>query len=739
MTTKPFDFDEMFRIQKEAERNLKTQSAGKKKKTRHRLRSVNHLSDQRSGLLSNPLTLIAEDLLKLYEFLRDSIQQLEAKLFPRNNHIYLNHINSEVIGKLTFADKEDYHTPIHHMHIEMWAKTKFRQWRKLSECHSDMDGKFSLPFDMSVIHRHRMAKKIRIEFYHTEAHLYDEHDFENTEDVRAQRINRIFKTITLKKGDLNGMSYDMGTLPLFYWEYRKDTPLPRVVIKDHDKDAPQKYPEGRTDTIAEQFIPIELTTRKHERLLKRHKDLTYEEIQQAYPENLTVAMEKLKPGITRSDQWFAERMVNGMYASTLDKDPENPDLYWLYYHWSSYAHTDDYAFNDISMKFRINDEGYFLPVSITLKGPTKPEGSPHDRVTLTPEDGEQWNAAKRVARVSGGILTEVDKHFTETHLNTEQYAIAAYRNIRKNPISEILFPHVRSVVLINHTADQILVNEDGYICRSTALKIDGLTKRVEDVFGTLDWKNWSPMKPLSDKHTYAKAANLYYQVVTDFIDVFVDKNRDEIVENWVEIFCFSRDLVRHSVNPFLCSHLQKALSANPKKGDTATLKDWYTDENRMDLELERAAHSEEHKAVSHVTLRNSLAECSEEEVNEELAHMKKACAYVIFQATFGHFWANSKQYDDIGEFRYSSLGIRLGQDPNGVLGPESDDSIMPSRLIATQMMWWSNMLSKTGYGYIMKDEQGDISPIFKRKLKAQEKAFAELGVDIYSIQSETNI
>jgi hypothetical protein len=185
--------------------------------------------------------------------------------------------------------------------------------------------------------------------------------------------------------------------------------------------------------------------------------------------------------------------------------------------------------------------------------------------------------------------------------------------------------------------------------------------------------------------------------------------------------------------------LQKALSANPKKGEKGTMQDWYTDENRMDLQLERAEYSDENKAVSHVTLKKELDKSDAAEVEAELAQMKKACAYIIFQATFGHFWANSKQYDDIGEFRYSSLGIRLGQDPDGVLGPESDDSIMPTRLISTQMMWWSNMLSKTGYGYIMKDEQGDISPILKRKLKAQEKAFAELGVDIYNIQSETNI
>jgi len=732
-----FNFDEMFRIQAECEEKLR--GSHPKKTTRHKLKSVHHLSDKGSKLTSNPIVLAAEYALDLYEKLRNTIQELHAKIYPRHTHIVRDRLNSSVIGRLTFADKNDYHTPIHHMHLELWAKTRLGQWVKLSEGESGKDGHFELHFDMNVVHRNRIAKNIRLEIYHTTSHEFDEHSVEDKAIYRAKRILSLFKVIKIKKGDLTGMSYNLRTIPLYYWEYRKDTPLPRVVIKDHDKDAPQKYPKERTDTIAEQFIPIELTTQRHLLKIKEGRNMTIEEIQADYPENLTVAMEKVKPGITRSDEWFADRMVNGMYASTLDKDPENPDLYWLYYHWSSYEHTSDYAFNDISMKFSINDQGYFMPESITLKGPTKPNDSPNSKITLTPKDGPKWQAAKRVARVSGGILTEIDKHFTETHANTEQYAIAAYRNIRKNPIGAILFPHLRNVVLINHTADQILIPKGGYIDRATALKPSAVYKRVKDVLGTLDWKNWQPLKPLSPKHRYAYAANLFYEVVTEFIEEFFEAHEKEIIEEWHEIYTFSQDIVEHSVEPFLCRHLQKALDANPQEGKTNKPKDWFTTENRMDLELERPFVSDEFKAVSHITTVNHLDPSDPEQYNPELESLKKACAYIIFNATFGHYWANSKQYDDIGEIKYCSLGIRLGSEPDGILGPESDESISPDLTISTQMMWWSNMLSKTGYGYIMKNEQGDISPIFIQKLKEKEEAFAKLGVDIYDIQSETNI
>lgn len=737
MSNQPFDFDEMFRIQAECEDKLKGKHP--KRTTRHRLKSVHHLNDHGSQLISNPIALIAEFMLKVYENLRDGFSDIIAKVFPRYTHIIRNKINSSVIGRLTFSDRKDYHTPIHHMHVELWAKTRLWQWVKLSETDSNTEGEFELPFDMGVIHRNRISKKIRLEIYHTSAHRFDEHPIENTSVYRAERINSLFKVIKINKGELTGMSYNMGIIPLFYWEYRHDTHLPRVVIKDHDLDAPQKYPQARVDTITEQFVPIELITKKHLLRIDEGRKLTIEDIQKDYPENLTVAMEKIKPGITRSDQWFGDRMINGMYASTLDKDPENPNLYWLYYHWSSYDHNPNYAFNDISMKFSINEDGYFLPESITLKGPISPSGTANSKITLTPKDGQKWESAKRVARVSGGILTEIDKHFTETHLNTEQYAIAAYRNIRRNPVGSILFPHLRNVVLINHTADKILIKKDGYINRATALTPEGIEKRVTDVLGTLDWKNWKPMKPLSSKHRYAHAANLYYDVITNYIDEFFSVHESDIIEEWHEIYSFSQDVVEQAVQPFLCKHLQKALETNPNKGEANQPKDWFTRDNRMDLSIKRPKVSDEFKAVSHITTKKELNKNEPETCKPELEALKEACAYIVFNATFGHYWANSKQYDDIGEIRYCSLGIRLGIEPDGVLGPENDDNISPDLKISTQMMWWSNMLSKTAYGFIMSNEQGDINPLLIHKLKEKEEAFAALGVDIYSIQSETNI
>ena len=109
------------------------------------------------------------------------------------------------------------------------------------------------------------------------------------------------------------------------------------------------------------------------------------------------------------------------------------------------------------------------------------------------------------------------------------------------------------------------------------------------------------------------------------------------------------------------------------------------------------------------------------------------------QATFMHTWINEHQYDDLGEVLYSCGGLRFGNHESGVLGPEDDLNIAPSLKIATQQLWFANFLSRTEYGFITKNEDGDVNPLFTELLEKQREAFAKIGVDIDDIESRTNI
>ncbi len=745
-------YDQIARLYPEAHEATKAlqNKNAKRSRFRHRLKSVNHLHHQGSNIVASPLARVAEGLLEIFLDAKKVVRSIGKKLFPRREILRGTINDSSIVGRLTFAEREDQRVPIHHMRIEFWSRTWIGHWRLLSATFTNSEGYFELPFDMLAAHAYD-TKKLWLEFHHTGQYTFD--------GLIATPVYERYHRIGIRKGDLTGMAYDMGLMSLPYWEYRKDTAIPRVQMADHDNDPSESYAPGRVGAIEKQFIPIELITRRHLLAIKTGNDLTIDEIQKDYPENLTVCMENEIPGITRTDEWFGIRFMNGMFASTFDKDPSDPSLYWVYYHWNSYSlDTSVYAMPDVSLKFKMQDNGYVLPVEITLKGKLRPGGSDSEKAVLTPKDGDRWEAAKRVARVSGAIATEIDRHFAETHTNTEQFAIAARRNICKNPIGAILFPHLKEVSLINHTADQILINDKGYIAHATALSAKGLVDRVHDVMGTLDWKGWTPMEPLSEKHTYARAANLFYSVVTQFVEEFVDLHLDGIINEWHEVFNFSGDLVKHSVRVFLCDYLKGKLKPDgeglvPENPHT----EWFNRSNRMNMEVSRCpftkAEALDRKWIDHIRdeedqwspseFRRAMSAVTENEEydpdSDDLVNLKACCSYAIFQATFGHFWSNSKQYDDIGEIKYSSLGIRLGTEEHGILGPEDDPAISPDLTISTQMMWWSNMLSRTGYGFITKNEEKDISPRFIELLEEQREAFAKVDIDIDNIQSRTNI
>ncbi|NBB77543.1 MAG: hypothetical protein GVY02_09205 [Bacteroidetes bacterium] len=614
--------------------------------------------------------------------------------------------------------------------MELWARTIWGGYRKLSEGKSDRNGWFTLPYDLHYVHRFYIAKIWAAAYQtgHEHFHKDGSHHPEFTE----------FKRVKIIKGDLVGINYSCGQVQLSYWEYRKDTPLPRVVIKDHDKDAPDDYSPGYNEALEKQFVPIELTKLKHIEMIRLNQGLTYEQIVEDYPENLTVCMEKKVPGITRGDDWFGRRMMNGMYACDFDRDPKNPELYWVHHHWGSYEKTyHHYAMPNVDMWFRLKEDGLPMPVKITLTGPlTAQEKDLKQKRTFTPEDGEKWQAAKRICRVSAGLYAELAHHFAGTHVNTEQYAIACFRNLRLNPVSGLLKSFLRSVVLVNHTADRILIGK-GYITSACALTPKGIDQVVYNVMGTLDWKGYRPMQPISEAHTYAKAGNLYWDVVYNFVSDYIDHphHRQRILNHWFEIYCFSEDLVNHSVPAFLCHYLQNALLDSNGKMKRDGSVDWYQQQHRMDLNDERTVVDGIPRAVSRITEKTDGHMVTEEDLNQ----LKQACTYMIYQATFGHTWSNSKQYDDIGEVLYCSLGVRFGNGPDGVMGPESDHSIAPDLTRSTQMMWWSNMLSRTGYGFIMADEDEDVPPQLRENLEKHRQAFADLDLDIDIIQSRTNI
>ena len=703
-----------------------------------KLQKLHHLKPGHSRMVRNPFGIVALRLYSVWKVLRDATLNFIQQIYHKDeSKIYGTEVHGHVIGQLAFSTSEVERYYLHHIDVEIWGRTWLGRYRCLGRDTTDNQGQFKIPYDLYAIKGLFLRNKLRLEFLHSEGYQY--------ENDKAAPVFQTLDTFTFHHSDLVGMTYNFGTIFLNYWEYKDDTDLPRVYIKNAE-EAPQHYEKGRIDAISEQFIKVELITENLQAQLMEDPDsLSLADIQAAYPANMTVGVD-LEDGdldLTRTDEYFGMRMMNGTYANVFDKMPSDPDTYWLHYHWSSYDHVkNDFIFPNVTCKFKLSAEQYLIPTEIIISGALIKGESENTTRILTPADGALWQGAKRIARVQAGLTSQVERHFAGTHLNVEQYAIAVHRNIQRNPIGAILHPHLKGITLINYSADEILICEGGYITNTCPITIQGLEQRLKDSLGTYDWKNYRPVDVISDKHYYAKIANLYWDILNQFVTEFIDMHLDTIKEEWYEIYRMSNDAVKHSVPTFLCHYLRK----HGKEKDfnkPIKMPDWFNTSGRMDLaDEERFNRGDEDngKAVSTITKFPSWHLINtDEEQEESLKKVRQFCVYVIYQATMGHFWTNFQQYDDIGELKYATLGLRFGEGQDGALGPEEDETICPPKEICIETMWWANMLSRTGYGFVMKNEDKDIHPRLIELLNDNKSKFAEYHFDIRDLQSRTNI
>ena len=85
--------------------------------------------------------------------------------------------------------------------------------------------------------------------------------------------------------------------------------------------------------------------------------------------NLTCCIEKHLPGYTRGDDWFGERMMNGMNCGCFVPHAARAGHYWMrYFGVCWYDINDLYALPDIAILFWLKDDGLPSPLEIHLTG-----------------------------------------------------------------------------------------------------------------------------------------------------------------------------------------------------------------------------------------------------------------------------------------------------------------------------------------------------------------------------------
>lgn len=638
---------------------------------------------------------------KVEKAAKKSIVQLKEQKFDKP----LEQL-SKVKGKLVFSDSNK---PLHNIQLELWDRDIGTAGDYLGTGITDYNGQFTIYYDP--------VKAGFLDVPDLELRLLESriHFDKDEQPVSTYRIAYIIKG----PDNVKAKEFDFGTCTVPYWLYKPDSHFARLFFSELE-GTPDDYSVGRTlqgYDAASGLVPIKA---KHVITNTLHPDQpTLPEIQAAYPPNLTIKLDRKNPGYTRSDEYFVLRILNGMNPCLLKRNKQNPNLFKTGFNWDNYEKDNDHDLNNVEAFLELKDNKLVV-TAITVQSRYPDSLAPHsplkDPVTYTPQDGEKWLQAKRIFRTNSFFAAEMIEHYIKAHLQMEQYTIAAFRNLRKNPVRLMLLPHVKSLVNINQRADEVLVSPTvGLVTTNGPLTPGSVVQICKERMASYDWKGWKPRQPIFDGHTFAKIANLYWQVLTEYIDSFFQNYQEEIVKEWAEIHRLSDDIVEHSVA------YQPLVVSNDNDYD------WY-DHNELDHpEIPRTTINGTVKATSPITT-------SDQPSATDIENLKELCRYVIFHITFWHSWVNDAQADEGGEIFYNSLALR-----GGSFGSEDDPAIAPNILESTNLIYMVNVLTAIKYGYILKNEDDDIPEELRKTLARYKKEFADLDYEISNIRALINV
>lgn len=485
--------------------------------------------------------------------------------------------------------------------------------------------------------------------------------------------------------------FHFGTLTVAGWEYDSKFRVPLVYSEGAGIAAsPQNFELPQVAKIIKQGLRKAISREFAE------GESSYKAQQKHFAPSEVLTAERESNGSLRSDSFFVNSVLNGFNPAKLSYN-ETDDTYHVRYNIDQYEVDNQHQSPSAELTLKKSGSGELQVTSIAfrIRDLNSNPASFSDWQIVSPSDGvKKWENAKEQFRIAEFIDGQVKGHLARGHLNTGQYAIALYRNLQKSPILRLLHPHLKSVSAINTFGKDIIFGDTGILVTSP-LNEHSLVECMRDDLGGCDWSDWSPRGPVSSQHSYARIQKLYWDVLTEHVEKFVNDHIEKIRKDWKEIYYFSKDLVSHSV-PFR--------SEAPPNGEQ-----W------VDLNEVSAARDASKPSISPITSKKTNP------TSADIQRLIEACRYAIYHATMWHDWRNDNQRNYGGEVNYARLSLK----------PSMDESAFQLFIV--------NLLVDIKYGYIVRDEDGEIPHNLIYLLREAAPDFLNEQYDIRDLRSRINI
>uniref|UniRef100_A0A8C2CIJ8 Arachidonate 5-lipoxygenase a n=1 Tax=Cyprinus carpio TaxID=7962 RepID=A0A8C2CIJ8_CYPCA len=200
-----------------------------------------------------------------------------------------------------------------------------------------------------------------------------------------------------------------------------------------------------------------------------------------------------------------------------------------------------------------NIQNKIMPIAIQLL--QKPgEDNP---IFLPSDDEYDWLLAKIWVRSSDFHVHQTVTHLLRTHLISEVFGIALFRQLPAvHPVFKLLLPHIRFTIAINTKAREQLICECGLFDKANGTGGGGHVELVQKSMKTFTYRSLCFPEAIKARGMDSKEELPYYfyrddgysvweavtSFVTDVVDIYYDK--DETVQEDAEIQAFVKDVCK---------------------------------------------------------------------------------------------------------------------------------------------------------------------------------------------------
>uniref|UniRef100_A0A8C1J3G2 Lipoxygenase domain-containing protein n=1 Tax=Cyprinus carpio TaxID=7962 RepID=A0A8C1J3G2_CYPCA len=193
-----------------------------------------------------------------------------------------------------------------------------------------------------------------------------------------------------------------------------------------------------------------------------------------------------------------------------------------------------------------NELDQIVPIAIQLSQ-TPGEMSP---IFLSSDNKYDWMLAKMWVRSSDFLVHQLVTHLLKTHLLSEVFEMAMYRQLSAvHPVYKLLMPHVRFTIAINAEAREKLIGEEGIFIKVSSINGAGMGKLIQNAMKTLTYKSLCVPEDIKARGMEDVPKYYYRDDGMMIWEIYYDS--DEVVQKDVEIQEFNLSNSREQLVEYL--------------------------------------------------------------------------------------------------------------------------------------------------------------------------------------------